>query len=85
MLLTKTNVKKSNASFDAVRASPASYDCVFTARYRVALSKKYGWGIHFDSEGKAALYSKDSSDYVSFENQQSVEVKLIKAMRSKRA
>jgi len=50
-----------------------------------ALSKKYGWGIHFDSEGKAALYSKDSSDYVSFENQQSDEVKLIKAMRSKRA
>jgi hypothetical protein len=35
MLLTKANVKKSNASFDAVRASPASYDCVFTARYRV--------------------------------------------------
>ncbi len=26
---------KLNALFDAVRASPASYDCVFTARCRV--------------------------------------------------
>ena len=23
-----------------------------------ALSKKYGWGIHFDGEGKAAIYSR---------------------------
>ncbi len=50
-----------------------------------ALPKKYGWGLHFNSEGKVALFSKDSSDYKSFENEQNMGLKLVKAMRNKRA
>ena len=50
-----------------------------------ALPKKYGWGVHFDSEGKAALYSRDSSDYKIFASGQKEGLKLVKAMRNKRA
>ncbi len=50
-----------------------------------ALAKKYGWGMHFNSEGKVALFSKDSSDYKIFENGEGARLKLVKAMRNKRA
>lgn len=50
-----------------------------------ALPKKYGWGVHFNGEGKAALYSRDSKEYEIFEENQGGDVKLVKAMRNKRA
>lgn len=50
-----------------------------------ALPKKYGWGIHFNSEGKAALCSQNSPDYKAFASEQKEGLKLIKAMRNKRA
>lgn len=28
-----------------------------------ALTKRYGWGIHFDEDGRAALYGKESEAY----------------------
>ncbi len=46
------------------------------------LTKRYGWGIHSDSEGKIAMYSVDSEPYQSFVNDQNI--KKVKAMRSKR-
>lgn len=48
-----------------------------------ALGKKYGWGVHFDVNGKAAIYARDSQEYLQFS--QSDELKVIKAMRNKRA
>ncbi len=50
-----------------------------------ALPKKYGWGVHFNSEGKAALCSRGSSDYKTFGSGQKEDLKLVKAMRNKRA
>ena len=47
------------------------------------LTKKYGWGLHSDSEGRIALYSADSEAYSSFLADE--KVKKVKAMRSKRA
>ena len=47
-----------------------------------ALPKKYGWGVHFNEEGKAALFSVSSSEYSKFA--QGNDVKLFKAMRNKR-
>lgn len=47
------------------------------------LTKSYGWGIHFDSRGRAALVPRESSDYRRF-----VEgvagVKVVPAMRNTR-
>lgn len=47
------------------------------------LTKRYGWGVHSNAEGKVALYAVDSEEYVRFVEDDAVEKK--KAMRSKRA
>ncbi len=47
------------------------------------LTKKYGWGVHSNQEGKIAIYPADSKEYQSFLKDESI--KKVKAMRSKRA
>ncbi len=46
------------------------------------LTKRYGWGIHHDSEGKVALFPVDSEEYQRFV--QDPAIKKVKAMRSSR-
>lgn len=46
------------------------------------LTKRYGWGIHFDHEGKMALYSSESQEYKRFVEDESL--KVVKAMKSSR-
>jgi len=46
------------------------------------LCKTYGWGIHFNEEGKMALYGNDTDAYKEFKNDELL--KQVKAMRSKR-
>ncbi len=45
-----------------------------------SLSKKYGWGIHFDQDSKMASYGVDSKEYYEFKNNPGIKHK--KAMRS---
>ncbi|HEY1045092.1 MAG TPA: DUF6157 family protein [Bacteroidia bacterium] len=47
-----------------------------------ALGKRYGWGIHHDSEGKVAIYSSDSEMYHKLSSDPSL--KIVKAMKSSR-
>jgi hypothetical protein len=47
------------------------------------LTKKYGWGAHYDVQGKIALYSVESKEYQRIINDASI--KKFSAMRSKRA
>lgn len=47
-----------------------------------ALGKRYGWGIHFDGEGKMAIYAVDSDEYSKLKNDAAL--KHLKAMRSRR-
>lgn len=47
------------------------------------LGKRYGWGIHHDSEGRVALVPVDSEQYVAHVGDTSL--RQLKAMRSKRA
>lgn len=47
------------------------------------LVKKYGWGIHYDDEGKIALYDVNSEGYKQFLNSDTIT--LLKGMRSKRS
>ncbi len=44
------------------------------------LTKRYGWGVHYDKEGKMAIYGADSSEYEQFSNDKTL--KIIKAMKS---
>lgn len=46
------------------------------------LVKKYGWGIHYDDQGKIAIYGVNSEEYKQFLNQDSVTK--LKGMRTKR-
>ncbi|MBA2670427.1 MAG: hypothetical protein H0U67_08665 [Gemmatimonadetes bacterium] len=50
-----------------------------------ALPKKYGWGFHFDREGKVALHAMESEEYRRFIEPGSGGPALLPAMRSKRA
>lgn len=45
-----------------------------------ALTKRYGWGIHYDKEGKMAIYSCNSGEYRKYAADKSL--KIIKAMKS---
>ena len=45
-----------------------------------ALTKRYGWGVHSDEEGKVALYAVESDDYKRLSSDENV--KCVKAMRS---
>ena len=44
------------------------------------LTKRYGWGVHFNQEGKMALYAVESDEYRQFSQANSL--KTIKAMRT---
>jgi len=46
------------------------------------LARKYGWGFHFDPEGKVALYPVESKEYKQLTKQAS---KVLKALRTSRA
>ena len=46
------------------------------------LTKRYGWGIHSDEEGKIAMYGAETEEYKNFVNDGSVTK--ITAMRSKK-
>lgn len=46
------------------------------------LTKRYGWGIHSNEEGKVALFGRETKSYQSFLADESIPKK--KAMRSKR-
>ncbi len=45
-----------------------------------ALTKRYGWGVHSDAEGRVAIYAVDSDDYKRLAAQASV--KHTKGMRT---
>jgi len=46
------------------------------------LTKRYGWGVHYNAEGKMAIYPAESQEYQQFLADDSV--KKLKAMKSKR-
>ena len=46
------------------------------------LTKRYGWGIHCNAEGKVAIYAVDSIEYHQFVKDKKIQH--VKAMRSKR-
>lgn len=47
------------------------------------LTKRYGWGAHFDAEGKMAIYAVESDEYQRFSKDRSLTQ--VKAVRSKKA
>jgi len=46
------------------------------------LTKRYGWGVHSNEEGKVAIYAVESAEYKKLSKHKTL--KQVKAMRSKR-
>ena len=46
------------------------------------LTKQYGWGIHYNDEGKIAMYGCETAEYKKLSKDSAL--KIIKAIRSKR-
>lgn len=46
------------------------------------LTKRYGWGVHSDENGKIALFGAETEEYKQFLN--NADIDKVKAMRSKR-
>jgi len=46
------------------------------------LTKRYGWGVHCDSEGRVALYGRETDEYEHFSTLRGI--KVVKAMKSSR-
>lgn len=47
------------------------------------LTKQYGWGAHYDEQGRIAIYPAESQEYVRFVNDKTIQKFF--AMRSKKA
>jgi hypothetical protein len=71
--ISKSEMAKAKADFfskgqPCFRASP--------------LTKRYGWGVHFDENEKMAIYAAESKEYQQFCSNKNIT--LIKAMKSKK-
>jgi hypothetical protein len=82
-ILFAVHAQRNNVSRSEMETARDAFFAKSQACFRSSpLPKRYGWGIHFDSDGKMALFAKDSTEYTSFVNNSSVTK--LKAMRSKR-
>ena len=50
-----------------------------------ALAKKYGWGFHYDSAGRIAIYAMESDEYKQLSQDDQTGLKVLAAMRRERA
>lgn len=46
------------------------------------LTKRYGWGIHSDKDGKVAMYGRETTEYKKLANDKKLQI--VKAMKSSR-
>ncbi|CAK4834079.1 unnamed protein product [Aphanomyces euteiches] len=49
------------------------------------LPKQYGWGVHYDEQGRIALYGMESPEYSEFIENNEGKLTIHNAMRNKRA
>ncbi|PZD96728.1 hypothetical protein DNH61_05890 [Paenibacillus sambharensis] len=74
----RTGIAEGNQSSEREKFFSKGQPCLRTS----PLAKRYGWGIHFDDQGKAALYAVESADYERLKHTPGI--KQVKAMRSSR-
>jgi hypothetical protein len=88
-LLFEVNVRHKQVPREEVEARGAEIRAVLLGTPHPCLRasllpKKYGWGVHYDAEGRIALYPVDSEEYRRFTRPGAVAT-LVSAIRSKRA
>lgn len=76
---------KSLAGRDATPEAREAFFAKGQACMRVsALAKRYGWGLHFDKEGRVKLYGVETEEYARFSDPDESGLDVKDAMRSKR-
>lgn len=76
---TKNGVSKSDLKEEREKFFSKGQPCMRAS----ALTKRYGWGVHANEEGKIAIYGADSDEYKKFVKDKKLQH--VKAMRSKKA
>ena len=74
----KNNISDSDRDTEKVKFFSKGQPCFRSS----PLTKRYGWGVHYDGEGKMALYAMESTEYSDFS--QNRNLKVFKALRSKK-
>lgn len=76
-------VSKNEIEADAIEQEKSQFFSKGQACLRCSpLAKRYGWGIHYNDEGKIAIYAIESDEYKRLKAD--TDVKHLKAMRSSR-
>jgi len=75
----KNNISKTDAAKERTAFFSKGQACLRAS----PLPKRYGWGIHFNEEGKIAIYAAGSEEYTKLAADKNL--KHLKAVRSKRA
>ncbi len=80
-VLFQVFAEKNDLTEDELAEARAVYFSKGQACFRASpLTKRYGWGVHHNEEGKIAIYSCESPEYEQFMNNNTI--KIYKAMRS---
>jgi len=82
-VLFRVHAEKNNLPKNEWKAAREAFFSKGQPCFRASpLTKRYGWGLHCDTEGKIALVAKGSPEYEQYRNDKSL--KVVKAMRSRR-
>lgn len=89
-LVFATHVRKLGLSAAEVkRRKQALWDELFSKSHAClrasALPKKFGWGVHHDAQGRIALVPMESDEYQRLASGKVAGVKVVPAIRTKRA
>ncbi|MBF0292409.1 MAG: hypothetical protein HQK86_09665 [Nitrospinae bacterium] len=75
---TRNNIPKENRADERKKYFSKGQPCLRCS----ALGKRYGWGIHFNEKGMAAIYGVETAAYRNYAKDK--KLKHVKAMSSKR-
>lgn len=80
-VLFQVFVEKNDLTENELAEARAAYFSKGQACFRASpLTKRYGWGVHHNEDGKIAIYGCESPEYEQFMNDDLI--KVYKAMRS---
>lgn len=82
-VLFQVYVNKNNLTKEELPAAREQFFSKGQPCFRASpLTKRYGWGVHADQDGKIALYGRESAEYEQF--LANTDLQRVSAMKSKR-
>ena len=89
-LIFEVHIRRAGLSREESKAQAAAIRAELFAKPQACmraspLPKRYGWGVHYDDRGRLALYAMGSKEYRRFAAGEVKNVKVVAALRSKRA